>query len=107
MSRRLRRLALLANSSMRRERIFRDRRNPLDIFNDSELLQRYRFSRRGIMFLTEILTNDLEYSTRRNFALLPCMQILIALQFYATGTFQAVCGDPLQVITILVLRENV
>ena len=35
--------------------------------------------------------------TKRNYALLPYQQVLIALQYYATGTFHMVVGDPLQV----------
>ena len=82
---------------MRRERVSRDHRNPLDIFDDAELVKRYRLSREGIMAVTDIVAPDIEHLRRRNFALLPqSQQVLIALQYYATGTFQFV-GDPLQV----------
>ena len=33
---------------MIRDRVFRDRTNPLDTFNDADLVKRYRFSRVGI-----------------------------------------------------------
>jgi hypothetical protein len=69
----------------------------MDIFDDAELVKRYRFSREGIMMITDIVTPDIEHPTRKNFALLPSQQVLIALQYYATGTFQYVVGDPLQV----------
>ena len=35
-------------SSMARERVFRDRTNPLDCYDDLELVQRFRFSRSSI-----------------------------------------------------------
>lgn len=94
-----RRLTLLIElrRSLRRERVFRDRRNPLDIFTDEELVQRYRFSRAGIMYIADIITESIEHKTRRNQALLPYQQVVIALQYYATGTFQLVVGDALQV----------
>ncbi|XP_064635765.1 putative nuclease HARBI1 [Lineus longissimus] len=96
MTRRILELAELRRA-MRRERVFRDRRNPLDIFGDAELVKRCRFSREGIMLITDIVAPDIEHPTRRNFALLPSQQVLIALQYYATGTFQYVVGDPLPV----------
>ena len=34
--------------AMRWERVFRYRTNPLDTFNDADLVKRYRFSRVGI-----------------------------------------------------------
>ena len=32
--------------AFRRERVIRDRSNPLDIYNDEELIERFRFCRR-------------------------------------------------------------
>ena len=29
----------------RRERVVRDRKNPIDVYDDSELIERFRFSR--------------------------------------------------------------
>ena len=37
---------------MRRERIFRDRTNPLEIYDDLELLEGFRFDRRTILQIT-------------------------------------------------------
>lgn len=82
---------------IRKERVFRDRRNPLDFFDDDKVYERYRFTREGIMHITDIVAPDIEHDTVRNHALLPYQQVLIALQYYATGTFHNVVGDPLQV----------
>ena len=44
-----------------------------------------------------IVKADIEHPNWRNYALPPCQQVLVALQYYATGTFQYVAGDPSQV----------
>ena len=31
--------------ALRRDRVFRDRWNPLDVYDDAEILRRYRFTR--------------------------------------------------------------
>ena len=69
----------------------------MEIFSDSHLRDRYRFSRAGILYITNLIAPEIEHATRRNCALLPYQQVLIALQYYATGTFHYVVGDPLQV----------
>lgn len=49
------------------------------------------------MYIADLLAPDIEHDTARNHALLPYQQLLIALQYYSTGTFHCVVGDPLQV----------
>ena len=85
MTQRLLQLAEMRRA-MRWERVFRNRTNPLDTFNDAELVKRYRFSRVGIMHIMDIVALDIQHETRRNFALLPYQQVLISLQYYASGT---------------------
>ena len=34
--------------ALRRERVVRDRTNPLDIYSDSELIERFRFGRQAL-----------------------------------------------------------
>ena len=46
MARRILELAKIRRT-MQKERVFRDRRNPLDIFDDAELVKRCRFSMEG------------------------------------------------------------
>ena len=43
--------------------------------------------------MTEILQNDLQRETKRNQALSPTLQILVALRFFASGSFLQVIGD--------------
>ena len=72
---------------MRRERIFRDRTNPLEIYDDLELIERFRFDRGTILQITQLLQDDLESSTFRNKALI---KVLISLRFFASGSFQII-----------------
>jgi hypothetical protein len=46
--------------AMRRELIFRNRINPLEIYDDLELIERFRFDRRTILQITQLLQDDLE-----------------------------------------------
>lgn len=79
--------------ALRRERVVRDRTNPLDMYNDEELFQRFRFSRVEIFSLVDELSDDLRFQADRNAALTPTLQLLIALRFYANGAFQNTVGD--------------
>ena len=84
------------NSLAREERIFRDRRDPLDSYDDIELIRRFRFSKSAILKITELVGNHLN-STDRSHAAPPHIQVCVALQFFASGTFQLICGDGVQV----------
>ena len=70
---------------LRRNRIFRDRTNPLDKFNDLELFWQFRFRRADILQMTNELKEELEHLNRkgahppvftgRRTALNPCQQL--------------------------------
>ena len=51
---------------MRRERLFRDRRNPLHTLTDEEIIRRYRFTRHGITQLLERVGRQIQYATQVN-----------------------------------------
>ncbi|KAM7304762.1 putative nuclease HARBI1 isoform X2 [Ixodes scapularis] len=82
---------------MGRQRVFRDRLNPLEEFDEDELQERFRFGRAGIVFLADTLRPDLERPTRRSRALSAEQQVIVALQFYATGNFLITAGDYIRV----------
>lgn len=84
---------LVLRRALRRERIFRDRNNPLDFLSDEELFRNYRFSRRGILHLVDLFGAPLRRRSRRNHALHPVQQLLIALRFYGTGTAHHVFAE--------------
>ncbi|KAK7505119.1 hypothetical protein BaRGS_00003689 [Batillaria attramentaria] len=73
--------------------IFRDRTHPLEVYDDSNVYKKFRFSRRAILELTAEIEHELEYPARRTGALTPVLQVLLTLRYYATGTFQNTVGD--------------
>lgn len=78
----------------RRERRFRaGSQFEIDGFTDYELRARYRFGREFISYITNLVARDISRNTRRNHALHPLHQVLIALRFYASGSFLQVIGD--------------
>ncbi|CAC5415191.1 HARBI1 [Mytilus coruscus] len=81
------------NNAIRRERIFRDRTHPLDVYDDFELIRRYRMPREAILNIVDILTDDLEPKTMGSHSVPASLQVLTALIYYARGSFQQVVGD--------------
>ena len=78
----------------RRPRKLRLSNNSLiDDYTDEELRARYRFGRQSILCITNLLARDLRRSTARNHALTPLHQVLIALRFFASGSFLQIIGD--------------
>ena len=79
----------------RRDRRFKiaEQQPIVDEFTDEDLRHRYRFGSESIHFITDLFAPDLHRETRRNHALDPTTQVLIALQFYASGSFLQVVGD--------------
>ena len=79
--------------NLRKDRIFRDRLHPLDAYDDTEILRRYRLSRHLILELYDDIAQEIEPQTLRSHAIPGMLQLFCALRFYATGTFQTVIGD--------------
>ena len=89
---------------LRRQRVLRDRLNPLDMYDDVDLYMRFRFCRTEIKRITDLLANDLRHDTDRNGALSPSLQVCLALRYFATGSFQSLVGDSIQVHKSTVCR---
>ena len=90
----LRNYANRRNTDVRRVRHLRDRFNPLEEYDDEAFRLRFRLRKDSVSNLVRIhLEKDLEHQTRRGLPLTPMQQVLIALRFYATGTFQRVISD--------------
>ena len=85
-------LAHLYDRALRRERRFRDRLDPLQL-SDSECLLKYRFPRQELILLFQEMEAQLQRRTRRSHALPTHTQVLLALRFFASGSFQYVIGD--------------
>ncbi|XP_047488147.1 putative nuclease HARBI1 [Penaeus chinensis] len=84
--------AYLHDRVLQRERHYRDPLDPSDV-KDSQLLRYYRFPRHEILWLCEVLDPYLRRRKRRSHAVPTHTQVLVALRFYASGTFQNVIGD--------------
>lgn len=80
----------------RRARIYRKNNNIL-AYSDQELRARYRFGIASIQYITNLIGADLQRKTNRNHALKPIDQVLMALRFYASGSFLQVIGDTIGV----------
>jgi len=88
-------LLLAARENQRKlpkPRVFRDRTQPLDSLDDDKLVSRYRLSRHCII-CRPVRPADLERSTTRSNALSVSTQVLVALRYFATGSFQQVAGN--------------
>ena len=63
------------------------------IYSNQKLRTRYRFGRASIEYNTNLIEADLQRKTNCYYALKPIDQVLIALQFYASGGLLQVVGD--------------
>ena len=79
--------------ALRRQRIFRDRNNPLDYLPEEDSIQKYRLTRKLILQVCVMVRDDIDRPTNRSSPLSVSLQVMVALRFYATGTFQSVVGD--------------
>lgn len=79
--------------SRRGLRVFKDRTNPLEEYDSTQFLQRFRISKGTFAELVDLVACDLQRPTRRSNALNPAEQLAIALRFYASGSFQMIIGD--------------
>jgi hypothetical protein len=79
--------------NIRRNRVSRDSGNPLDYIDDADIISKYRLSRPLILNLCQMFQNYLQRPTMRPHAVPVSLQIMVALRFYATGSFQQVNAD--------------
>ena len=78
-----------------RPRIYRDRRDVLNEYDDTELVKRYRLDRAGIIFVTNLVRERLRRPTLRNKALSPELKVVITLRYLVTGKMQLCIADDL------------
>ncbi len=74
-------------------RRFINRVDLLDSLQNSELIERYRLDRQGILFLNDKLTPFIGPTSFRNNSLNSIEKILIALRYFATSSIQLNDGD--------------
>ena len=73
-----------AVTSLRRQRIFRDRYNPIDWIDDENLIEHYRFDRQSIFEITENL-NHLIDSSHRQHSIPSLLKVMLTVKYYANG----------------------
>ena len=84
----------LSNSQRpRKRRIYRRQLDPLESYTDCELRSRYRFGRRAINYIVELVAAEITPNTNRNHSVSAEMQVLVTLRFLASGSFLQVIGD--------------
>ena len=83
---------LIQNFNTRRDRIFRDRFNPLDSMREDLFIARYRFSKLVFLHLCEIVQEN-ERQTKRNLPLPVSLQLAVALRFFSQGGYLSKVGD--------------
>uniref|UniRef100_A0AAY5KXL8 Putative nuclease HARBI1 n=1 Tax=Esox lucius TaxID=8010 RepID=A0AAY5KXL8_ESOLU len=81
-----------------RQRVYVERTKPLEQYTTEELYVRFRFGKADIEYLVNLLRPKLQHRTQRSHGLSVEDQILIALRFYACGTFYQVVGDYMGVV---------
>jgi hypothetical protein len=65
-----------------------------ETLTDDAFFKRFRFTRDGFQYLLDFLGDDLpEADDNRGRPFTPSTQLLVALRYYATGSFQIVHGD--------------
>ena len=65
--------------------------------SEEDIFDRYRFFPVTIFFIVDLLKDNLMFNTRRNNPLTPLFQVLVALRFFATGSFYITIGDTLNI----------
>ncbi|XDV16252.1 hypothetical protein PO909_016048 [Leuciscus waleckii] len=81
-----------------RQRVYVERTKPLEQYTTEELYVRFCFGNAAIEYLVNLLRPNLQHRTQRSHGLSVEDQILIALRFYACGTFYQVVGDYMGVV---------
>ncbi|KZS13014.1 Uncharacterized protein APZ42_021953 [Daphnia magna] len=76
---------------------YQTRKDVLTYFEDDRIFRTFHFDRESIQYITELVTPLLpKRKTKAKRNLEPLDMVLISLQYYATGTFQAAVGNILR-----------
>ena len=74
-------------------RHFAARKDPLEMYDDRELIRRYRLDRDGILFVTDVIRDYITSPTSRNKALSAELKVILTLRYLATGKMQLCNSD--------------
>ena len=85
--------AFMNTPGRRRARIFWERVNFLEDYNDEEFRRRFRFRKSSFRSICEVIQDDILHPTNRNHSLSPETQLMVALRYLATGDKFRTIGD--------------
>ena len=74
-----------------RQRLFKDRQNPLECLAPAEVRQKFRFFPHTIMQICELLNDKLKHGCKRSNPLTVLQQVCVALLYYGSGIYMANC----------------
>jgi hypothetical protein len=77
----------------RRQRVFKERVDYFNIFDDIDFQCRFRLSKCRAEELLQNIGQHLQPRTARNGAISPSTQLLVALRYYALGAILLAAGD--------------
>ena len=92
------------DKALMRERVLKDRSNPIENLLPEQVKSRYRFLPETIYDICKLIRTRLVRPTRRSCALPVIWQVLIALRYFATGSKYLVVADTLNVSKSSVCR---
>ena len=78
-------------------RQFKERKDCLQMYRNSELIERFRLDYDGIMFVDSLVRDRVSNGTNRNHGLSSVHKLLITLRYLATGKMQLCNGDDMGV----------
>ncbi|KAH9636735.1 hypothetical protein HF086_007633 [Spodoptera exigua] len=77
---------------VRRVKMYKIRKNPLEELQENEFKSKYRFSRSTAVFIIDMIKNDLAGDARGGF-IPPYLKVLAAIRIWARGEIQDDAGD--------------
>ena len=97
---------IFANRQKRRikHRTINDWKDPLEHYSNSELVDRFRLDRQGILELCRDIEPYLTVSTFKDRSIPKTLQLLVTLRYLASGDMQRTIGDSLNVAQSSVSR---
>nr|XP_049699671.1 putative nuclease HARBI1 isoform X2 [Helicoverpa armigera] len=70
----------------------RDATNPFELPTQN-FKKRFRFNQESVLYIVSLIRNNLVKSDNRGLPVAPEIAVLLTLRYYATASFQLVCGD--------------
>ncbi|KAG5897461.1 hypothetical protein JTB14_002722 [Gonioctena quinquepunctata] len=78
---------------VRRRKVYRERVNNLEKFDDLDFFDRFRITKPTFHLLLETIEHLIETPTNRGGSIKPMNQVLLTLRFYALGCMQKAVAD--------------